>query len=166
VHIPERDRTILQLKAKEMSNRWIAGRLDLSETAVRKSLRRHGWKPLIQPCFPGLGDVSPEAEPATVSDNPSIKTRPPAAEPPSLGMEQPKSNSVANSLDADPLDRYQKMLNFLRTTTTKTGLAVSAYLNRAHYPTDLDADPVLSCSLRLRPHKTLPAWNYTITPNL
>ncbi len=36
----ERDRTILRLKAKEMSNRWIAGRLGLSEKAVRKSLRR------------------------------------------------------------------------------------------------------------------------------
>jgi DNA-binding CsgD family transcriptional regulator len=40
--IPERDRTILRLKAKERSNRWIAGRLGLSETAVRKALRRLG----------------------------------------------------------------------------------------------------------------------------
>jgi Rhodopirellula transposase DDE domain len=64
------------------------------------------------------------------------------------------------------LDSYQKILNFLRTTTTKTGLAVSAYLDRAHYPTGLDADPLLFRSLRLRAHKTLPAWNYTITPNL
>src|SRR5260221_3760813 len=40
----ERDRTILRLKAQLMSNRWIAGRLGLSETAVRKSLCRLGWK--------------------------------------------------------------------------------------------------------------------------
>src|ERR1700751_5287626 len=40
--IHARDRTILRLKAKGMSNRWIAGRLGLSETAVRKSLRRFG----------------------------------------------------------------------------------------------------------------------------
>jgi Bacterial regulatory proteins, luxR family len=43
----ERDRTILRLKAKGMSNRWIAGRLGLSEKAVRKILRRLGWN-LIQ----------------------------------------------------------------------------------------------------------------------
>jgi DNA-binding CsgD family transcriptional regulator len=43
--IHARDRTILRLKAKGMSNRWIAGRLGLSETAVRKSLRRFGWNP-------------------------------------------------------------------------------------------------------------------------
>jgi hypothetical protein len=43
---------------------------------------------------------------------------------------------------------------------------VSAYLDRAHYPTGLHADALLFRSLRLRPHKTLPAWNYTSTPNL
>jgi len=33
----ERDQTILRLKTKGMSNRWIAGRLGLSETAPKKS---------------------------------------------------------------------------------------------------------------------------------
>jgi len=37
----KRDQTILRLKTKGMSNRWIAGRLGLSETAVRKVLV--GW---------------------------------------------------------------------------------------------------------------------------
>src|SRR2546429_7111067 len=40
----ERNQTILRLKAKGMSNRWIASRLGLSEKTVRKSLRRLGWK--------------------------------------------------------------------------------------------------------------------------
>src|SRR6266478_2685831 len=40
--IHQRDRTILRLKAKGMSNRWVAGRLGLSETAVRKSLGSDG----------------------------------------------------------------------------------------------------------------------------
>src|ERR1039457_7424637 len=67
--IPERDRTILRLKAKEHSNRWIAGRLGLSETAVRKALRRLGWKPdpelsLLQlPLEPAVGGC--QAQPAT-----------------------------------------------------------------------------------------------------
>ena len=75
-------------------------------------------------------------------------------------------SEISKNWAAEPLDSYQKILNFLRTTTTKTGLAVSAYLDRAHYPTGLDADPLLFRSLRLRPHETLPAWNYKITPNL
>src|SRR6266849_2649800 len=45
----ERERTTLRLKAKGMSNRWIAGRLGLSEKAVRKILRRLGWKPCPEP---------------------------------------------------------------------------------------------------------------------
>ena len=45
-----RIRTILlALKAKERSNRWIAGRLGLSETAIRKALRRLGWNPGPEP---------------------------------------------------------------------------------------------------------------------
>ena len=75
-------------------------------------------------------------------------------------------SEISKNWAAEPLNSYQKILNFLRTTTTKTGLAVSAYLDRAHYPTGLEPDPLLFRSLRLRPHKTLPAWNYTITPNL
>jgi hypothetical protein len=75
-------------------------------------------------------------------------------------------SEISKNWAAEPLDSYQKILNFLPTTTTKTGLAVSAYLDRAHYPTGLDADPLLFRSLRLRPHETLPAWNYKITPNL
>ena len=52
------------------------------------------------------------------------------------------------------VDSYQKILNFLRTTTTNTGLAVSAYLGRAHYPTGLSLDPLLFRSIRVRPQDT------------
>jgi hypothetical protein len=55
---------------------------------------------------------------------------------------------------AEPLDSYQKILNFLR-TTTKTGLEVSAYLDGTHYPTGLDADPVHFRSLRNQKHYRL-----------
>jgi len=61
----ERDRTILRLKAKGMSNRWIAGRLGLSEKAVRKILRRLGWKPCPEarlPFPPKAGSQSQQAD--------------------------------------------------------------------------------------------------------
>ena len=64
-----RDQTILHLKTKGASNRAIAGKLGLSEKAIRKRLRRLGWQPQTEPAASGLlfepdttGDVSPPAE--------------------------------------------------------------------------------------------------------
>src|SRR3989449_3879627 len=50
-----RDQTILHLKTRGSSNRAIAGKLGLSETAIRKRLRRLGWQPSAEPpesCLP------------------------------------------------------------------------------------------------------------------
>ena len=65
----KRDQTILRLKTKGMSNRWIAGRLGLSETAVRKSLGRLGWKSESdpEPDLPFLPEADSQARWATVS---------------------------------------------------------------------------------------------------
>ena len=66
----------------------------------------------------------------------------------------------------EPLDSYEKMLNFIRTTSTRTGLVVNAYLDRNEYPTHLKPDPQLISSLCLRRGRILPRWNYMIRPNL
>src|SRR6266705_5690184 len=64
-----RDQTILHLKTKGASNRAIAGKLGLSEKAIRKRLRRLGWQPQTEPAASGLlfepdttGDASPTSE--------------------------------------------------------------------------------------------------------
>ena len=64
-----RDQTILHLKTKGASNRAIAGKLGLSEKAIRKRLRRLGWQPQPEPAASGLlfeqdttGDASSTAE--------------------------------------------------------------------------------------------------------
>ena len=66
----------------------------------------------------------------------------------------------------EPLDSYQKILNFIRSTRTQTGLSVTAHLDRRFYPTG--AEPTLEHlqALRLKYHQVLPKWNYTISPNL
>jgi hypothetical protein len=64
------------------------------------------------------------------------------------------------------LDSYQKILNYARTTQTQTGLRVTAYLDRRHYPCGLKPTPDQIASLRLQRHETLPEWNYTIKPQL
>jgi Rhodopirellula transposase DDE domain len=81
-------------------------------------------------------------------------------------IEQRLFSEISKNWAAEPLDSYEKMLKFIRTTSTRTGLVVNAYLDRNKYPTHLKPGPHLIFSLRLTPGMLLPQWNYTIRPNL
>jgi len=108
-----RDQTILHLKTKGASNRAIAGKLGLSEKAVRKRLRRLGWQPQTEPAAAGLlfepdttGDASPTAE---VSENTiDIPKGAAAAERRDGRHEGIEPASV--SRDPNPLDRSMDRL--------------------------------------------------------
>src|SRR5467141_861638 len=106
----ERDRAILRLKAKEMSNRWIAGRLGLSEKAVRKILRRLGCKPCPEPRLLFPPKAGSQTQQAKVSASKLIETPPSAAAQPPDKRTQLQADSSAKSLDADPLDRSMDRL--------------------------------------------------------
>lgn len=75
-------------------------------------------------------------------------------------------SEISKNWAAEPLTSYEKMLNFIRTTKTKTGLAVSAYLDRRDYPKGLKPDQQSISSLHLKRDKVLPQWNYSIRPNV
>ena len=75
-------------------------------------------------------------------------------------------SEVSRNSAGEPLDSYQKILNFARTTRTQTGLTVTAYLDRRFYPCGNKPSPNQIASLRLQRHETLPDWNYTIRPQL
>ncbi len=106
----ERDQTILRLKTKGMSNRWIAGRLGLSETAVRKSLRRLGWKSDPDPDLPFLPEAVSQAKRATVPVNKLIEIPSLAADQAPRKTGQFQIDSAAKSFDANPLDRSMDRL--------------------------------------------------------
>jgi len=108
----KRDQTILRLKTKGMSNRWIAGRLGLSETAVRKSLCRLGWKsdPDPEPDLPFLPEADSQAKRATVTVSRLIEIPPSAAEQSPRQRAQFLTDSAVKSLDANPLDRSMDRL--------------------------------------------------------
>jgi len=55
--IKGRDRTILQLKERGLSNRTIAVKLGFSEKAIRNHLRRLGWRPQSATC-PSFGTMT------------------------------------------------------------------------------------------------------------
>jgi DNA-binding CsgD family transcriptional regulator len=108
--IHQRDQTILRLKTKGMSNRWIAGRLGLNEKAIRKSLRRLGWQPCLEPNLPFLAEAHSEAQPAMPSASTWIETPPSAVKQPVRRKAQLPTNAAAKSLDVNPLDRSMDRL--------------------------------------------------------
>src|SRR6266851_3875424 len=114
--ISQRDRTILRLKAKERSNRWIAGRLGLSEKAVRKILRRLGWKPgpepslLSLPFLPQVGGSEAMSATASLTRSTPIEALPSAAPSPASLRAPLFPQATAQSLDCNPFDRSMDRL--------------------------------------------------------
>jgi len=51
---------------------------------------------------------------------------------------------VSRNWAGEPLDSYQKILNYKRTTKTQTGLTVTAYLDRRNYPCGLKPTPAIA----------------------
>ncbi|HVH70106.1 MAG TPA: helix-turn-helix domain-containing protein [Candidatus Dormibacteraeota bacterium] len=105
-----RDRTILRLKARGLSNRGIGSRLGLGEKMIRKTLRRLGWQPAPEATLPLLPKTDPPTEPATISDSPSDPIPLPAPPPSPPQKEEGGSKPSAQSLDLNPLDRSMDRL--------------------------------------------------------
>lgn len=74
-------------------------------------------------------------------------------------------SAVSKNWAGRPLDSYDTMLNYIRTTTTDTGLRVKATLLEGEYSTGIKLSDDQMSAVNLRPHRILPAWNYTIRPN-
>lgn len=75
-------------------------------------------------------------------------------------------NHISANWAGEPLVRYETVLKFIRTTTTETGLCCTAYLDRKRYLTRLKVTPEQKATIRLRKHRVLPKWNYTIQPHV
>ena len=65
-----------------------------------------------------------------------------------------------------PLRSFDLMLDYIRQTTTKTGLAVQAVLIPDLYPTGQKVSDEIMDSLALQKHQLCPQWNYTIQPRI
>jgi Rhodopirellula transposase DDE domain len=75
-------------------------------------------------------------------------------------------SAISNNWQGVPLTNYETVLKRIRTTKTDRGLKVTATLNSKEYEkggtVDADEMQCLSC----KPHKLLPQWNYTISPQI
>jgi transposase len=125
---PTRLRLIARLKAEGLSNRAVAQRVGVSENAVRKLLRRLGWRPAggtqeslplaPEPAHPNLSAV-PLAPPPAVPEEPALlHSREPAGTPasahPNLSASDPEPDDLPVSFDVDPADRrLDRLLAYL-----------------------------------------------------
>jgi hypothetical protein len=64
-----------------------------------------------------------------------------------------------------PLESYETVLNYIRTTRTETGLEVDAHLVAKEYCTGEKVSDARMADLNLLRHDTLPNWNYTLAPS-
>ena len=139
---------------REGAARYRHGRqlLILADTGGSNSCRTGAWKTQLQTqlCNPFRLTVTVAHYPTGAS-----KWNP---------IEHRLFSEISKNWAAEPLDSYSKILNFIRNTTTRTGLVVSAWLDRRQYPTATSPAPDQIRQLAIQPHSTLPTWNYTIAP--
>lgn len=64
-----------------------------------------------------------------------------------------------------PLESLETILNYARTTTTRTGLRVRAHLVRRPYRKGVKITKDQMRKLQITKDATLPKWNYTIAPS-
>ena len=74
-------------------------------------------------------------------------------------------SQISKNWAGRPRDRYETVLNYIRTTTTSTGLKVTAHLVDRDYETGIKITDAQMRSLPIDWHDSLPKWNYTITPS-
>jgi Rhodopirellula transposase DDE domain len=73
-------------------------------------------------------------------------------------------NLISANWAGQPLVSYETILNFIRTTTSETGFRCRAALDATVYNTKVKVSAEDKASIRMRAHKKVPQWNYTIYP--
>lgn len=72
---------------------------------------------------------------------------------------------ISSNWAGQPLISFETVLKFIRTTRTESGLRCRARLDRTAYETGLKITPEQKQQINLKPHRTLPKYNYTIRPH-
>lgn len=73
-------------------------------------------------------------------------------------------SEISKNWAGRPLDSYETVLNYLRTTSTSTGLSVKAYMDVRTYETGVKISDEQMAALSLHPHAIQPNRNYTLKP--
>jgi hypothetical protein len=74
-------------------------------------------------------------------------------------------SQISKNWAGRPLDSYDTILNYIRTTRTATGLRLRAHLDRKHYEKGAKIPDKVMRSLPIAKDPELPRWNYVISPS-
>ena len=74
-------------------------------------------------------------------------------------------SEISKNWAGRPLDSYNTILSYLRTTSTKTGLKVRAHLVRKPYKKGVKITNSQMKQLNIARDESLPKWNYELQPN-
>ena len=72
---------------------------------------------------------------------------------------------ISSNWQAQPLENYPTMLNFIRTTQTEQGLKVRAQLNQKKYTKGIKISDQQMDQISLKRYRVNPNWNYSIVPS-
>ena len=73
-------------------------------------------------------------------------------------------SEISKNWAGAPLDSYETMLKYIRTTTAETGLKVRARFVSKQYQKGIRVPDERLEALNITRHDTLPKWNYTLRP--
>ena len=127
--------------------------LILADCGGGNSARTHAWKYHLQQrlCNPyGLKVTVCHYPPGASKWNP---------------MEHRLFSEISKNWEGKPLESHETIINYIRSTTTSSGLKVSARLSEKHYEKGEKISQAEMKRVVLTGHKTLPSWNYTLTPS-
>ena len=71
-------------------------------------------------------------------------------------------SEVSKNWAGEPLSSFEKILKFIRTTKTSTGLTVKSYLSKRRYKKGKKISKSEMKKLEIKPHDELPKLNYTL----
>lgn len=73
-------------------------------------------------------------------------------------------SEISKTWSGCPLRSFETVVDYIRQTTTQTGLTVQAHLITATYAKGVKVPDEEIEALHLQPHEICPQWNYTISP--
>jgi len=74
-------------------------------------------------------------------------------------------SEISKNWAGHPLDSYETVLKYIRTTKTSSGLKVKAHFVRKKYETGEKISNKQMSKISIKKHESLPEWNYRLSPS-
>ena len=74
-------------------------------------------------------------------------------------------SEISRNWSGRPLKSLDHILNYIATTSTRTGLQVTSQPNTKQYKTGIRISDEQMATINITPNQHIPKWNYTISPS-